>query len=240
MRRLIVVVGPQGAGNKLFSKLFAMNPATQGWQQLLESDTELDHDLEPFHAAWTDPLLLSEYPWHESEIHVANISFPFVDVDNNIITPNLIEFINHAEKYANVTVVVIARDQNIITIQNHSYGRPNSAYVLMEQLQHMENNFIFVSQESVYLYKHLYWNSIERQLGLPLTDPELINVHLTNDRNKKYITNVTEQSMYATFKGDDWPNFTDDWTTASDRIQKEILEMYHRYYNKTSLDKKLL
>ena len=58
--KLIILTGPQGSGNHLFSKVLALNPAVHGWQDLLD-EYWIGHDQEPFAKYWADPKQLDKF-----------------------------------------------------------------------------------------------------------------------------------------------------------------------------------
>jgi len=59
-RRLLILTGPQGAGNHLFSKIFAFHPMVNGW---VMNDYWEGHHHEPFAKYWDNPELLKDAEW---------------------------------------------------------------------------------------------------------------------------------------------------------------------------------
>ena len=59
---ILIITGPQGSGNHLFSKIFALSPEVQGWAALNEKYW-IGHDQEPFAEYWHDPSLLENFKW---------------------------------------------------------------------------------------------------------------------------------------------------------------------------------
>ena len=73
-KKLIIITGPQGSGNHLFSKVFGFHPAVEGWN--FGDKYWIPSDEEPFAECWVDPsrtksMLTQQYM-------VANVSVPFV------------------------------------------------------------------------------------------------------------------------------------------------------------------
>jgi hypothetical protein len=46
MKKLLIITGPQGSGNHMWSKILALHPAVNGWSALLE-EYWIPHDREP-------------------------------------------------------------------------------------------------------------------------------------------------------------------------------------------------
>jgi|SRR6056300_925012 len=188
---LVVMTGPQGSGNHLFSKAFTNNPALCGWSTLKEKYWE-GHDMEPFAEYWKDPKKLIEYDWNKSDYFITSISCPFFD-DGVESVPKYIEFITEAKKYAFIKVLIIGRDQNILEHQQYRVRDKHTTPVFLDNIKYLLNfNPFFVSQELLYLYQLPYLNTIEQYLNLPLsTDEAGLRQILDTDANKKYITPVT-------------------------------------------------
>ena len=77
MTRLLIITGPQGSGNHVFSKCLAVHENVYGWKSLLNTYWE-GHHHEPFAKYWNDPELLHEFDWAQKEHYVTSISCPFV------------------------------------------------------------------------------------------------------------------------------------------------------------------
>ena len=55
---LLIITGPQGSGNHLFSKLFNLHPDVYGWDM---EKYWVGHHTEPFSEYWTDPSKLKYF-----------------------------------------------------------------------------------------------------------------------------------------------------------------------------------
>ena len=221
MRKLIVVLGPQGSGNHMISSLLAANPVTVGW------DGSQDHSYEPFYECWLNPELLHSYPWQDG-VHFTNMSCPFITDEKETIFPDIKSFLQNARIYADVQLAVIARDKNILEQQNARLGRPYLAYNLVDQLLRLDEDIVFISHESIELYGNLYWNNIEQQLDIPATD---IAHLLTINANQKYIQSAS--TMYNKLRGADWPCWQDFYNgiELSKHIEEDILTTFTKNYN---------
>ena len=59
MKKLLIVTGPQGSGNHLFSRLLSLHPAVEGWTEMLDQYW-VPSDQEPFAEYWVTPELLTQ------------------------------------------------------------------------------------------------------------------------------------------------------------------------------------
>lgn len=193
MTRMLIITGPQGSGNHLFSKIFALHEDVYGWKTLLNTYWE-GHHLEPFAECWTDPELLHNFAWQQSEYHVTSISCPYFK--NQVPhVPNFPKFIEIASEYAEINVAVIGRDQNILKFQQERVRGTHTTPIAHDSFRWLFDNVdcTFLSQELLYLYKQNYLEQLSRDLDWPIAywDPEIDEI-LNKDANNKYIKDVHE------------------------------------------------
>jgi len=193
--KLIILTGPQGSGNHLYSKILALNPAVHGWSDLLD-EYWIGHDKEPFADYWTDPDKLSTFNWTQSEFFVTSISCPYV-LNGEYALPDYAGFIEHASKYADIQIAIISRDKTIVESQQERVRGQVSLpdfYDNMDLLTQYPH--IFVNQEALKMYGPWYLHYVERELGLP---ESTITFHhnkiFSEDANHKYIKSVGEQFL---------------------------------------------
>jgi len=193
MSRLLIITGPQGSGNHLFSKIFALHDEVYGWKNLLNTYWE-GHHHEPFAKYWQDPDLLHGFDWKQCEYYVTSVSCPYVK-DQEVHVPDYKKFIDIANVYADVEICIIGRDQNILEYQQQrvrgNHTTPLAAEAFNELLEEMDVTFL--SQELLYLYKDKYLQQLASDLQWPIAyyDPD-INEILKNDANRKYVKDVHE------------------------------------------------
>ena len=192
MTKLIILTGPQGSGNHLFSKILALNPQTQGWQSLLDKYW-IGHEHEPFAEQWITPALLDEFDWGQSEVFVTSISCPYA-LNGEYFDPNYKQFVYYASKYCEVKVVLVSRDQTILTAQQQRVRGMISLDRFIDNLTYLSTlSPTFASYEALYLYGITYVNWLQQQIGLPMTtNATAVDSILETDANAKYITPVTE------------------------------------------------
>jgi hypothetical protein len=193
MARLLIITGPQGSGNHVFSKCLAVHEDVYGWKSLLNTYWE-GHHHEPFAKYWNDPELLHEFDWTQKEHYVTSISCPFVKNKEPHI-PTYEKFIEVASKYCEVSVAIIGRDVNILQYQQQRVRKKHTTPMALDAFKWLLNteNCSFLSLELLYLYKQSYLEQLSNELDWPIAfwDPE-IDAILSHDANEKYIKDVHE------------------------------------------------
>lgn len=192
MKTLIIMTGPQGSGNHLFSKAFGINESLWGWKSLQTTYWE-GHDEEPFAECWNNPRLLTEFDWSQSKHFITSISSPYYH--NGV--EKLPDY-NLFQGYAlgmniDIKYVLIGRDQTILEMQQKSLRGRHTTPDFKAQLEFFsDKTVVYASQELLYLYGMKYLNNLETQLGIPLsTNKDRLDEIIKRDANKKYITPAT-------------------------------------------------
>jgi hypothetical protein len=188
MKKLLIFTGPQGSGNHLWSKIFALHSAVAGWSALLDTYW-IPHDQEPFAACWQDPGLLKNYNWSQRDYHVTSISCPYID-DTRWAVPDIQSFATQAMGCGlEVQLAIIGRDQNIIGFQEARVRGRSTFSIALEQYEKLaEWNPVYLSYELLHLYQSSYLRQISKTLDFPIAynDSRLTEI-LQDDTNQKYI-----------------------------------------------------
>jgi hypothetical protein len=194
MKTLLIVTGPQGSGNHLWSKVFAATEGVYGWKAL--NDTYwIPHDQEPFAEAWHNPSKLKDIDF--GNYGVTSISCPYA-YHGETVEPDYEKFISAAKNLGyDLRFAIIGRDQSVIQHQQvrvrgvHSYPRFSSR--LHSLCLH---NPVFLSTELLYLYRIHYVHSLIKQLNFPvyITEDKLEEI-LAQDPNAKYFQPAPEQEL---------------------------------------------
>jgi hypothetical protein len=194
MKRMLIITGPQGSGNHLFSKIFSLHSSVFGWRELHDTYW-LGHHTEPFAKYWTNPSTLKDFDWSQSDYYVTSISSPFVQ-NRQAQTPNFKEFIKFARCHVSeIQVAVIGRDQNILKVQQERVRGSHTIPTALESYKHLFDIGIpyFLSQELLYLYKSDYLKRISLDLDWPILYNDKSVISMCNeDANSKYVTAVEE------------------------------------------------
>ena len=194
MAKMLILTGPQGAGNHLWSKVLSLHPKVYGWKTLLENYWEAHRFAEPFAQHWRDHTLLKSFDWSQSEYYFTSISLPLGIVGhdvNPIWMPDLHGFAATVLGCGvEVEIAVVGRDQTILNNQQTRIRTQSTLPLFLEQLPKIWNP-TFLSYELLYLYRQDYLKSLKLNIPVAWDDPS-INTILENDSNLKYIHYVDE------------------------------------------------
>ena len=192
-KNLLIVTGPQGSGNHLFSKIFSLHPAVFGWKDLVSSYW-IPHEFEPFNHIWLSPEQWSTLDIAPYEHAMTSISTPFVKLGKMQI-PQFDKFISNAKSAGwNVQLAIIGREKTIMKHQQTRL-RGEHTYPVLESIlpQLMKYDPIFLSHELLMLYKRSYIQSLCNLIQIPIDSGSIqIDEILKNDQNSKYINFLDE------------------------------------------------
>jgi hypothetical protein len=189
MKTILILTGPQGSGNHLWSKIFALHPQVQGWSALL-TEYWIGHDQEPFAPYWQDPSQLKYYRWSQSDWFVTSMSVPYIN-NGEATVPDFRSFVREVQNLGHrVKFAILGRDQNIVRMQEtrvRGTVTVDQAVAAYDQLA----SPVFLSYELLHLYKKKYLENISRQLNFPIdvNSPHLAEI-LAEDTNTKYFSPV--------------------------------------------------
>ena len=195
-KKLLIITGPQGSGNHLFSRLLSLHPDVNGWEELLHKYW-VPSDQEPFADYWVDPDKLHEDQFAGFRYHLANVSCPFM-YDGVRYIPKILEVAKRASSFGiDVEIAIIVRDQNI----NAEQQRRVRGEVTTPIAQHYYYNTLlkssfpvhFLDHEAFFLHKEHYLRWAGKTLNFPVElNPNRINQFIDKDANHKYIKYVEE------------------------------------------------
>ena len=190
-KTLLILTGPQGSGNHLWSKIFALHPDVYAWHALLH-EYWIGHDQEPFAKYWADSEKLKEFDWGECKYFVTSVSTPYM-MNGESTMPNIVRFAATAMGLGiRVKIGIIGRDRNILNYQETRVrGQATFETALKEYEKLTTWNPVFLSYELLHLYGKNYLQQISHQLEFPVNfnDPGLNNI-LQDDTNSKYFQPV--------------------------------------------------
>ena len=191
MKTLLILTGPQGSGNHLWSKIFALHPDVYAWHALLH-EYWIGHDQEPFAEYWANTKKLKEFDWGECKYFVTSVSTPYM-MNGESTMPNIVRFAATAMGLGiRVKIGIIGRDRNILNYQETRVrGQATFETALKEYEKLTTWNPVFLSYELLHLYGKNYLQQISHQLEFPVNfnDPGLNNI-LQDDTNSKYFQPV--------------------------------------------------
>lgn len=192
MAKMLILTGPQGAGNHLWSKIFSLHPEVYGWKTLLDNYWEAHRFAEPFAQCWRDHSLLAAFDWTQSDYYFTSISCPLGIIDsdiNPIWNPDVAGFADAVRACGvEVEFAVVGRDQTILANQQTRIRTQSTLPMFLKQLPKLANP-TFLSYELLYLYKQQYLRSLS--FNIPVAwDHDMIDKILADDANTKYIHSI--------------------------------------------------
>lgn len=195
-KTLLLITGPQGSGNHLYSKIFALHPRVFGWKDL--NDTYwISHDQEPFNRFWVDPSEWDRADFGDYQHACASISVPYVQAGATMVPP-FADFIAAAGRNGwRVRVAIIGRDINILQAQQQRLRSRVTLPLMLEALErdlgHLNPDYI--SHEMLCLYQGQYLRYLSKILDFPIAwDDARVADILKDNANAKYVRPVTQRT----------------------------------------------
>jgi hypothetical protein len=195
-KKLLIVTGPQGSGNHLFSRLFSKHPEVAGWEELLDKYW-VPSDQEPFAEYWVRPELLTPEIFETHQYHMANVSCPFF-YNGVRYVPKILEVAERVKSFGvDVTIAIVVRDQNINQMQQLRVRKAHTTPIAQDYyyntLLASDLDVNFVDHEAFFLHKQHYLKWIGKILDFPVAwdDPEILKF-IDKDANHKYIKYIED------------------------------------------------
>lgn len=197
MKKMLILIGPQGAGNHLWSKIFSLHIDVFGWKTLLTNYWEAHRIAEPFAKCWKNHDLLKEFDWDQKDYYFTSISCPLGIVNstvNPIWNPDVDGFVKTVESCGiQVEFAIIGRDQTILKYQQTRIRTQPTLPLFLDILSNI-NTATFLSYELLYLYKQNYLKSLK--FNIPIAwDHKQIDEILEDDANIKYIHSINYSEL---------------------------------------------
>jgi len=191
MKKLLIITGPQGSGNHLFSRVLSQHPAVAGWDEML-SNYWVPSDQEPFAEYWVDPSKLEKSHFDDRDYHLANVSCPFF-FDGVRHVPDIVGVAQRAASFdIHVQIAIIVRDQNINQLQQlrvrKEHTTPIAQKYYYETLIPSGIPVHFLDHEAFFLHREHYMKWVGQITKFPVeTDKEKLSEFITEDANHKYV-----------------------------------------------------
>ena len=181
------MIGPQGAGNHLFSKVFVGSPRIGGWKALTGTYWK-GHHTEPFADVWAGHRKLTADMFLGYDFWVTSCSIPFI-CNGDPAIPNVNDIVNQAQALdVEVELAVITRDTTILELQQTRVRGESTIADFYNVVDSLNSNYHIFSHESLILLKQGYVNYITQLVGFPsiALDPTIIQ----DNANAKYIQHI--------------------------------------------------
>jgi hypothetical protein len=192
--KLLIMIGPQGAGNHLFSKVFAGSPRIGGWKALTGTYWK-GHHTEPFADVWAGHRKLTADMFHGYDFWVTSCSIPFI-CNGDPAIPNVNDIVKQAQALGvEVELAMITRDTTILELQQTRVRGAATIANFYKTLKSLAIPYHVFSHESLLLLKQDYVNYITRLVGFPKValDPTIIQ----DNANAKYIQHIDSHWLDA-------------------------------------------
>lgn len=189
MKTLLILTGPQGSGNHMWSKIFALHPQVSGWSALLDTYW-IGHDQEPMADCWKNPALLSKRNWGTHNYYVTSVSVPYIN-NGTATVPDFKTFAQQAQNVGlRVQFAILGRDRNIVEMQQQRVRKGVTMHQAMAEFAQFAQP-TFLSYELLHLYQEQYLKQLSQQLAFPIAyrDPRLKEI-IQEDTNTKYFSAV--------------------------------------------------
>lgn len=196
MKKLLIVTGPQGSGNHIFSRILSTHSSVGGWKSLLDKYW-VPSDEEPFAEFWVYPERLTADHFQGHDYWLANVSCPFM-YDGVRYVPKIKEVAERASAFGiDVKIAIVTRDMNINTEQQLRVRKeittPIAQNYYYNHLLTSDFPVHFLDNEALFLHREHYLKYISRILCFPVdyTNPNIFKF-ITEDPNAKYVRHVDE------------------------------------------------
>jgi hypothetical protein len=194
MKKLLIITGPQGSGNHLFSRVLSTHPLVGGWKELLKQYW-VPSDEEPFAKFWVNPDELTATHFEGYDYWLANVSCPFF-YDGVRHVPKILEVAEQARALGiDVQIAIIVRDKNINAEQQQRVRNevtlPIAQNYYYNVLLNSDFPIHFLDNEALFLHKEHYLKWVSKLLDFPVdyTNPNIFKF-ITEDPNAKYVKYV--------------------------------------------------
>lgn len=213
MKKLLIITGPQGSGNHLFSRLLSLHPDVSGWEEMLDKYW-VPSDQEPFAEYWVDPNKLTAGQFDNKDYHLANVSCPFF-FDGTRHVPKILEVAERARSFdVDVSIAIIVRDQNINQLQQLRVRRQHTTPIAQEYYYNtlLPSDFPvhFLDHEAFFLHTTHYLRWISKILDFPIAwnDPNIMKF-ISEDANHKYVKYIDHHWLDEVILAGCQPNRTE-------------------------------
>jgi hypothetical protein len=194
VKKLLIITGPQGSGNHIFSRLLSLHPDVAGWEEML-TQYWVPSDQEPFAEYWVDPGKLTADVFEGKDYHLANVSCPFFFNGERKI-PDILGVAERAASFGvEVEIAIIVRDQNINRVQQERVRGMHTTPIAQEYYYKtlIPSGFMvhFLDHEAFFLHKEHYLKWVSTITGFPIAydSPDLMKF-FAEDANHKYVTPI--------------------------------------------------
>ena len=196
--KIILIIGPQGSGNHIWSKVFTTWADAEFW---------VGHKDEPHSKLWEN---MDSWKTHSfSGNTVVSISIPYA-VEGQTSFPDIKQWKKIMnERGIDSKICVVTRDQNINFLQNKRVRQENHYDQSVEYIKSLEVD-CFLSTETLLIYQNQYIHQLSQQLDYPIDFKD--RKFFDTSFNEKYVHYVedfhlddTVREVSGMKKKENWP-----------------------------------
>ena len=174
---VLLLTGPQGSGNHIWSKVLTTWADGEYW---------VGHKDEPHSGLWENMDSWREFPFLSDT--VISISIPYA-VRGNTTFPDIKLWKDiMIERGIDYKICAITRDENINFLQNKRVRPDNNYYKAVEYIKTLDVD-CFLSTETLLLYQWKYVDQVCKQLEFSVDKKD---VDFSQSFNEKYVKYVQE------------------------------------------------
>lgn len=190
-KKLLIITGPQGSGNHLFSRIFSQHIDVKGWEKL-KKQYWVPSDEETFAEYWVYPEKLTDHIFNGKSYFLANVSAPFF-YDGVRCLPKIKEVAEKTQSLGiEVIIGIVTRDSQINRQQQERVG---GEATLDSALKYYKDNLLdnfncfFISNETFFSWKEQYIEYLGKLIDFPV-DTSRSNQFIQQNPNSKYIQKI--------------------------------------------------
>jgi hypothetical protein len=200
MKKLLLLTGPQGSGNHIFSRIYSTHSAVKGWDAILDNYW-VPTDEDNFAQYFVDPFKLTYQAFQDADCFVTHISCPFV-FNGNTTIPKIQEFCDKVTSLGvKVIIGIVVRDEHINTEQQKRLRKGRTLDIALDSYNGLSYELNYLSLESLFLHKQNYLKWLAKVIDFPLdyNHPNIFKF-LEESPNKKYVKYVEKYWLDETVK----------------------------------------
>ncbi len=202
-KKLLIITGPQGSGNHVFSRVFSMHSRVHGWKKLVD-EYWVPSDEETFAKFWVNPDDITKEFFDDSNYFFANVSCPFF-YDGVRYVPKIRELADKVKSFGiDVVIGIVVRDQTINAIQQKRVGGettlPIAQNYYIENILNSNHDIHFIDHEALFLWREKYVKYLSNLFNFPAVLDDTVMKFISVDANHKYIKDIDQHWLDETIR----------------------------------------
>jgi hypothetical protein len=202
-KKLLIVTGPQGSGNHVYSRIFSMHPSVHGWKELIDNYW-VPSDEETFAEFWVSPEKINKEYFEGQDFFLANVSCPFF-YNGVRQVPKIRELADRVKSFGvDVVIAIVVRDKNINSVQQKRVGGEVTLNTATEYYSSLildsDHETHFIDHEALFLWKEKYVKYLGKILNFPVITDSSVMKFISEDANSKYVQSIESHWLDDTIR----------------------------------------